>query len=355
MQDKTLGKNSMAGTSPMNHSITEPLHADTLDSDQSSLNYENRIFSEVTWRDQKISKNILFSNCEFEGLCDFEGTIFEGELQFHHCIFNDFVIFRGSRLPDHAVFEDCKFNDGVSFAAGLSKTTDSPTQELKLQHLRFRRSTFAGYVTFNNRTFTRSADFKSCVFFDPPHFQNSQYHQGTSFDNAEFIKPTFDDPERLAKAERGYRRLKSLMHQIGNIDRQSEFLALEFLVRRRRKDISLFEKAIILLYDLGSDFGRSLTRPIVFLFILSVMHFLILSFTSNLSWNELSGGNIMFLLENSVSPFKALHSAYEAPAGIVQDFIDHAPLFRTIGALQSVIVLLSLTLFAFAVRRRFSQ
>jgi len=317
--------------------------------------YKGYIFQGIQMRDNTVGAGLVFENCDFHGYCDLEGVTFNGRLEFRQCVFHEFVMFRGARLPDRAVFENCQFLNGVSFAAGLSRSSDSITQEVTLQHLRFRGTSFAGYVTFNNRTFNRSTDFQKCIFIDPPHFQNTVFHQGTRFDEALFHRIKTNDQTRISRAELAFRRLKSLMRDVGDVERQSEFLALELESRRRRKEVSYFEKFMILLYDLGSDFGRSPMRPGVFLLVIA-----------SLSWAALFGYSLWtgqpvapdqlgwFVVEQTFAPFRGLESDY-SPTPSLAVLFDRSPaLFKTVSLVQSSSALIALTLFVLALRRRFS-
>lgn len=317
--------------------------------------FRGYIFQGIQMRDITVGAGLVFEHCDFHGYCDLEGVIFNGRLEFRHCTFHDFVMFRGARLPDRAVFENCQFHGGVSFAAGLSRSADSTTQEVTLQHLRFRGTSFAGYVTFNNRTFNRSTDFQKCIFFDPPHFQNTVFHQGTRFDEAVFHRIKTNDQTRISRAELAFRRLKSLMRDVGDVERQSEFLALELESRRRRKEVSYFEKFMILLYDFGSDFGRSPMRPGVFLLVMA-----------GLSWATLLGCALWqgqpaamdhlawFIVEQTFAPFRGLESDYSPAPPLAALFNSCPALFKAASLVQSSSALIALTLFVLALRRRFS-
>lgn len=315
--------------------------------------YRACIFQGAQLRNHSISQGLSFEDCRFEGYCDFEGSIFTGRLEFKNCIFTEFVMFRGARLPDRAVFENCRFEKGISFAAGLSHATDQPSQELTLHHLRFRGSHFFDYTTFNNRTFQRSADFQKCHFIDPPHFQNTIFHHGTRFEQAVFWPIKTRDKIRLSRAELGFRRLKTIMSDLGDIERQCEFLALELRTRRRRKETPIVEKLLIYLYEFGSDFGRSPVRPPIFLLAVSLIGWIILTtLTIN---TEVSAGDVgWYLIEQTFAPYRALQSDYQPAPALQSSYTSFRSAFCLIAGIQSSAALTTLTLFALAVRRRFS-
>lgn len=317
--------------------------------------YTSCIFKGIQMRDIAVGASLIFENCDFHGYCDLEGVIFNGLLEFRHCTFHNFVMFRGARLPDRTVFEDCRFLEGVSFAAGLSRSDAATTQEVTLQHLRFRGTSFSGYVTFNNRTFNRATDFQKCNFIDPPHFQNTIFHQGTRFDEAIFHRIKTNDQTRIARAELAFRRLKSLMRDVGDVERQSEFLALELESRRRRKEVSYFEKFMILLYDLGSNFGRSPMRPGVFLLVIAFLCWTAL-YTYALWADQPTAPDQLgwFIVEQTFAPFRGLESDY-SPAPSLAGLFDRSPaLFKAVSLVESSSALIALTLFVLALRRRFS-
>lgn len=303
---------------------------------------KNAIFSEET----------KFINCVFEGFADFEGSLFQEEVSFVNCEFLDFVMFRGCCFPERANFEECHFRSGASFAAGSGVDAElNVVQNDDLGHMNFRKSTFSGYTTFNNREFLRSANFDLCEFVDPPHFQNTNFHSGTTFDDAVWLLPDKRSEKELYKIEKAFRRLKQVHLDLGDNHSAYDFAANELKIRQMQK-IGFVEKALIFIYSAGSDFGRSLSKPfgliltsttILLLFCLYVVGI------KNFVFHEF----FRYSIQQIVSPFSVWGNDYIFGGMFELVIINQPTVFLTLSGIHTAMCLTAIGLLVHAVQRHF--
>jgi hypothetical protein len=324
--------------------------------DSSRVEYSDERFDAIHFRNCVVNSELVFENCTFTGIVDFDGSKFQFPLRFTNCTFQQYVLFRGASLADRTRFESCRFRTGASFAAGYSTAGAGDEHEVnELRHVRFRSCEFNGYVTFNNRTFVRSPDFSHSTFGAPPHFQNATVHRGAMFDGAEFLVPSSFEEEELARAAMGFRCLQRVADEMGDRARHHEFVAKELQVRRRLDTTQDFEKAIITIYQIVSDFGRSILRPIVFLVIIGGIMCVLTGIATYVADSTASTGDIvLFVVQQSLRPFSILESDYQAPSSLSATYAELRGLMVLISTLQGLAQLTAAALFLFAIKRRFS-
>jgi len=311
-------------------------------------------FTGISCKDAVFHASIELVDCIVNGLADFEGADFKGTLKFVRCTFNDFVMLRGANLPDRCVFEECQFNGGLSMASGLSRAGGVEVECTVIKHVKFKKCSFSGYVTFNNRAFSRSAAFSECVFFDPPHFQNTIYHSGTSFDGCDFRCVSTGDSVRKTRAEAAFRSLKRRMQDIGDIERMGLFAARELQVRRSHPNTSFFEKALITVYGLGADFGRSTVRPFALLAIVTLANLTALVLLGEQMNHDAVLDAGWFLLSQTAAPFSAFNPSFTLPmASETLAAPNGRWIWGSIALVQSLTLVIAIALLVFSIRRRF--
>jgi hypothetical protein len=217
----------------------------------------------------------------------------------------------------------------------------------------FSRARFDGPAVFSNRRFTDTTSFADVTFHSAPEFHNAVLHQGTDFTGAVF-------KDRSGGAAPAYRTLKLAMEQVRARDEEGMFYALEMESRRRRKDTPKAVKLFSLLYEAGSDYGRSLARPLVLLGGVTLLFYFLYAALGTDGREAYPGAPLRFVLEQIVRPFALLTADYARAAGTsdyagwVRALLDGAPFAaRALAAIQSLASLGLIALFLLALRRRF--
>ena len=248
--------------------------------------------------DHVFSDWVNFARFRFPGDAMFWGTTFENGVDFSHTEFHHAVTFDRATFGDNAEFKDTTFKSESSFI-----------QATFSNYLMIENSTFSGTVRFLAATISRFAGISGSVFFEdamfsqsnleaPLHINDSTFKKNANFmavggkglflRNVTFARlpsftgahfeaaPQFDpdqlDPRRLNKFARkstaslypaSWRALKRLATQGHDHECEFQFFTGEILARRGAQD-----KPIHLrfwagwLYEIFSDFGRSMIRPL---------------------------------------------------------------------------------------------
>jgi uncharacterized protein YjbI with pentapeptide repeats len=279
------------------------------------IEFDHTKFFSYAQFESRFSRKIQFSNCTFLEDADFDGASFD-ELRitnttFHRaCSFKD-CAFNGSTLLQEVVFV---------FSPNLSKSNPPSSSELTFNEIRFFGCWFLDGGNFRDRKFLTTGLFgatpngqtvddnkllgiaktledeiakeenevtpdqksstkrisrllgsrafrRRCsgktVFLGIPDFHGCEFHQDTSFVGAEFDVPPGND------AARAFRTLKLAMEQLKSTHEEQKFFRLE--MEADRPTLPGLRPWISKIYQLTSDYGFSLWRPIACLILISVM------------------------------------------------------------------------------------
>ncbi len=250
--------------------------------------FEFSVFNaSADFRDAKFEDLSTFANVQFKGdvafggftgVTRFEHATFDGEARFAKGTFDQVVRFDDTTFNKGARFEDCTFRGGVAFSA----------------------SCFAGYATFDRiechgevsfqgvearsaftmagASFSRVPIFNQATFSEAPRLDNVRIQRANAkgIGRVSVWNRLKGSPDGRAgenwgelKAQRGeaavrWRSLRRLASQGHDHQREMLFFREEVLASRWISDMPWHAHFWFgLLYQLFSDFGRSLSRPIL--------------------------------------------------------------------------------------------
>lgn len=252
--------------------------------------------------------DIKFNNSYWCNHANFLGAQFVSA-NFHLSYFKNGVCFIGAGWSDYVIFSSCFFNhlsceaaewhylktrfyDSILLFDELknyaNKIGSNPTV---FEGLFFTGSQFEGVVDFSNRKFSKTSLFNQTenvndilrngigiplkdvmgniqhdepigihqVFFRvAPKFFGCELHQDTSFEGAEFPKPTGSK-----EAARAYRTLKLAFSKQQAIREEQRFFKLEMEEETLRE--TGLKRQLFVAYKYFSDYGFSITRPFTLL------------------------------------------------------------------------------------------
>lgn len=273
---------------------------------------EAKFIGDINFEETKFSDTVFFTGAVFYGRANFENTIFESKvflngitskkpISFIKATFIKYVDFQGCNFSHVSIFSSCKFHDEVYFNNAVfsralftnvnfvgqvffndtvhngtldfsnSKFNSDAFFENKdvggmdavkaaFDYMIFDGSKFLSVCNFNNRTFMNATSFESVEFNIAPEFHNSVLHQDTRFINA-----IFNDVNN--KSVGAYRTLKLAMENIRDRREEGKFFILEQKCIRSG-EVDLFTKFISWLYEVLSNYGQSISKPVVALIIL---------------------------------------------------------------------------------------
>ena len=230
-----------------------------------------------------------FAGAIFYDLVQFTGATFRSTLNFYKATFR-FVSFQGCDFPDSAGFEQAIFLDDVVFAnTSFAKTAY------------FKGATFKANINFKDAVFSDVAHFDDIIWPSTPAlwtnafdralfkshavftgalcqsfaaFNGAKLERGIRFDPGDEVsnKQTLkkEMPPETSKSrdalllslEGGCRVLKQAMAYASDPLREQEFYRFELKARRAQTRSLKSEKFVSRTYELVSDYGSSIFRPI---------------------------------------------------------------------------------------------
>ena len=289
-----------------------------------------------------------FRTANFYDEADFEKAKFFGSAYFKLANFNGLMNFRDTLFDGAANFSGDEERRGLadkSFGPfGISIVESIPID--------FSGAIFNGELDLSGREFKRVTSFKGAKFAEPPLFHDSVFHSNTNLDDADFTRCSDNDDARA------YRVLKHAMENQRAWDEAFRFHALE--LRSRRNDLTTlwYIKLSSHAYEIISEYGQNIWRP---MWLSSVLLFACICVYGIWAYLHISGfmpecfyrDLFTFSVEQVVRPFHVWSHDYKVPVNLSVWFNSNAIAVRIVATLQSLFSLSLITMFVFAVRRRF--
>jgi hypothetical protein len=199
-------------------------------------------------------KDVSFHNARFESETKFEQINFNGSTDFSEAIFVQGANFSKSTFHSDSNFTNSTFHKKTSFSGASFNYVDFSSahfyDELDCSNIRFNAKT-----CFSNTRFTK-----------PLWLHEAIMHQDTSFHNATFS--SFKTEEDW----RAYRTLKLIMGSFRATEEEGRFFAYEQRTRcnlLRQKNRFSITGNLSWVYDLMSDYGENIAKPLVGLAIIN--------------------------------------------------------------------------------------
>lgn len=365
------------------------------------------------------------------GKVELDKCEFSEELSARASIFDDAVSFARCSLPGVVDFSSAYFKRGASFKVGSgADIAKSPgfkqIGEANFSGTRFDPGIEEICINFDGRETLEAASFEGAIFAGVPMFYECEFHENISFRGAIFQieKPKTSywsavamlpwrrfweeslasyrwpqtiDARRLGKAwgalraplasrratenyrlsryERAYNALRQRFSEVGNAKYERQFHNYELRARRRRidSDAPPVESVVSWIYDVFSQYGQSISRPLVALF--AVWLFCSLGYFLFAGISTVDGAleSAVFSARQIVKPFSAWSRDFALAAAplsgsgttAVSPWIEklmligtdyevlRSTLVRVIATVQSFVAIVLLFLSGLAVRRTF--
>ena len=191
------------------------------------------------------------SSNELVGEISFRSFHFGRRTSFKRATFQEKTSFIDANFGDFSSFHQAKFYKDSLFRSS-AKNNDGSFLRIRFSYCRFE-----GKADFSNRLFLGSSSFKGTNFGVAPIFHGCELHQDTSFEGAEFPKPTGSE-----QAARAYRTLKLAFSNQQAIREEQRFFKLEMEEETLRE--TGLKRLLFKAYKTFSDFGFSITRPLTY-------------------------------------------------------------------------------------------
>lgn len=333
---------------------------------------------------------------EHAGEASYLRTTFSDAVTFNGARFRDRTSFRGAAFRGRASFLKCRFDGSTSFAADRKEAPGFVDGGSVFETVTFQTSCFTASpdliwcVDFDGRQFEGASIFDGCRFAGSPRFFEVAFHEDASFRYTEFRPAPHPDLRDRWKAfqthanvavawratmnawnkgqqqyEHAYRSLKLRMNEIGSAREERRFLSLELRARRARFDpeVRPLESLLSVTYDIVSEYGESIVRPLVWTVIVTLAAAVLYHTVapSHVDWLQATE----FAVRQIFKPFNVWADGGAAliparPATWMEVLMNQRPQslmlplwIKLLASLQSLACLTLLFLSASAIRKRF--
>ena len=243
--------------------------------------FRNSTFTKMAkFSEAKFKHSAAFSNVKFLDDVNFDSTKFGKDASFEFAEFEGRVSFQEATFSDRAVFWFAEFKRQADFmAAKFFRPANFTYAEFEGDAL-FPQCSFSNAVYFGDSSFKKFASFKAIRGKSIFSLHNVKFRNVPDFTEAHFEEaPQFDDvelkPEGFKKSQAHeskpnlpslWRALRRLAIQAHDHERELQFFKGEIIARRGTEDKRTHARYWFgLLYQILSDFGRSMGRPLIWL------------------------------------------------------------------------------------------
>lgn len=231
---------------------------------------------DVDFTEAKFLKRARFSEARFYGLAQFRKAHFSGRLHLDRIVFAKdavfaFAIFGQLVYAPHNEFHSYANFKGAHFDSRLLFTNSRFDGESVFRGVKFKRANFYGVhfkhslIKFVSSSFEKVPDLRASVFATPANFQGAKFPYAARPGLARLLAQAADRGD-AAK----YRRLKQIAAEAKDHEGELDFFAKEIRAKRFYETEGRWANAINIGYELLSDFGRSVARPLIWLVLLTV-------------------------------------------------------------------------------------
>ena len=270
---------------------------------QKYANFESAVFIyDVNFRGVTFSKVCKFGNstftkiadffeAEFKSLADFSNVMFLNDVDFDSTKFGGGANFKSAEFKRRALFQEATFFRGALFTDTKFKNGANYMDATFLGLTAFHNSEFEGAAMFLQCSFKRSVSFvgssfkkiaifkavsgkgffsvSNVKFSSLPNFTEAHFEEAPLFDDVELKPECFEKSqahETKLNLPSHWRALKRLAIQAHDHERELQFFKGEIIARRGTEDNWTHARFWFgWLYQLLSDFGRSMGRPLIWL------------------------------------------------------------------------------------------
>ena len=256
--------------------------------ERATVDFSDHVFSDwVNFAGFRFPGDVRFWRTTFENGVDFSNTVFHHTVSFYRATFGDDAEFKETAFKSEASFiqatfsnylviENSTFSGKARFIAATISHFAGITKSVFSEDAMFSQSILEAPLHIIDSTFKKNANFMAVggkgLFLRNVTFTRLPSFTGAHFEAAPQFDPDQLDPRRLNKFSpkspaslypASWRALKRLATQGHDHECEFQFFTGEILARRGAQD-----KPIHLrfwagwLYEIFSDFGRSMTRPL---------------------------------------------------------------------------------------------
>lgn len=227
----------------------------------------------------KFNSQTYFDNVNFSIEVDFSCANFfssekivmsgDGLIQFHGVEFRQNTKFIKTEFTHLTIFKNCTFGKLADFFAAKFHAQASFDAVVFYHAAFFEAIVSNGLLEFEDTTFDEAPNFLAAQMpsdvVDDMHIEYSPTVT-IRYRTIETLIHDLRDQYITKSSEQTYRRLKNLAHESKNHNQEQTFFAMEMRAKRDNEN-NYLNSLMIDLYELLSNFGRSIVRPSAWLFV----------------------------------------------------------------------------------------
>jgi len=238
----------------------------------------------VDFGNAKFGNLVLFNNANFSGQTLFWDSIFYGKASFSAVNFHEGITFKNARFFDGLSLTGSKFGGELEFYRSTFEA-----------YVNFSRSEFDGTVYFDEASFSKAIDnnsvvFSGCRFHEPLSFQLAKFSLSYPIfsgailpDDISFSAKNEYWPkslnQNLETARESLARIRHLVDKNGFVEDAHFFYRREMMLNQHIG--SCLRRLPFVLYGSLSNFGSSISKPLMLLFITWILCTVFLFFLLN--------------------------------------------------------------------------
>ncbi len=242
---------------------------------------------------------VSMKSVEFNEIFEAKNNKFGKQLDFDSCVFKKNVILEDTEFVERASFKLCVFEHNASFEnANFFDTTDDPIVFDTKDDAMFVGTRFDGVTILTGAQFKVIPNFAETIFGHDLEIERMEkLPWQLLYDTAKNYKEGKSKEDELNEEIIKLARLKSLAQQAQNYELEMRLFAIESKLRTSRKGWQ--SGAANFAYDIASDYGQSLMRPLRLLatsFMLFATIYMFLSADFGWLFGELTSFDLNMLL-----------------------------------------------------------
>ncbi|MFT6071930.1 MAG: hypothetical protein ACJAXL_000460, partial [Alphaproteobacteria bacterium] len=216
-------------------------------------------------------KNIEFKSTKFMGWTTFQNATFEQKSYFIHAIFTKDATFSLVTFKKDADFFDVKFGGNIDFS-----NAEFLGNIMQFNQCIFKKPTYdEAEFSFKNTVFQVKINFSESIFEHLPELTGADFRGGINLDKVIFPKDIKGNLKTYQDAELTWHTFQTEMEKAGNHEKAIEYFGYELDARRYNKKTNRVFKIVLWCYKLFSNYGQSISRPLLLWFGLIIFFWLI--------------------------------------------------------------------------------
>ncbi|WP_353533291.1 pentapeptide repeat-containing protein [Cognatishimia sp. WU-CL00825] len=229
------------------------------------VNFSETVFLHSSFKNVNFATRTNFQKIRCKNKANFRGAQFRSETNFSAATFEGETNFSSSNFEGITNFKDATFKQGVS----LSRTVFREYSYFVKSKFGTISKGISGYVDFSDSQFEKPTSFRNAFFLEYyPNFRGALLHESSVFtaDKAHWPRETH---QTAAQAKDSCAIIRQVLAKQGLPEDEHFFFRREMKFLRQSQSIS--NRPLYTLYWLLSDYGHSLRRPTIALFLLCLL------------------------------------------------------------------------------------